>query len=90
MGGEFGLSLATQFYFSGSALAELEGAESEAPEHLERAVSLYDAGPGPGEQQWFGGYAPAANAGYRRNIRGLVLLAQGQATEVMSVQTDWA
>ncbi len=59
LGGEFGLSLATQSYFSGSALAELEGAESEAAEHLERAVSLYDAGPGPDEQHWFGGKALA-------------------------------
>lgn len=59
LGGEFGLSLATQFYFSGSALAELEGAEGEAAEHLDRAVSLYDAGPGPDEQYWFGGKALA-------------------------------
>jgi hypothetical protein len=59
MGGEFGLSLATQSYFAGSALAELEGAESDAAEHLERAVVLYDAGPGPGEQYWFGGRALA-------------------------------
>jgi len=59
MGGEFGLSLATQSYFSGSALTEIEGAESEASEHLERAVNLYDAGPGPGEQHWFGGKALA-------------------------------
>jgi transcriptional regulator with XRE-family HTH domain len=59
MGGEFGLSLATQAYFSGSAVAELQGAESEAAGHLERAVALYDAGPGPGEQHWFGGRALA-------------------------------
>src|SRR5580693_8377105 len=32
LGGEFGLSLATQAYFSGSALAEIEGAEAEAAE----------------------------------------------------------
>jgi hypothetical protein len=59
MGGEFGLSLATQSYFSGSALAEIQGAEGEAAEHLERAVDLYDAGPGPDEQHWFGGKALA-------------------------------
>src|SRR5260370_30487187 len=47
LGGVFGLSLATQSYFSGSALAEIDGAESEAAEHLERAVALYDARPGP-------------------------------------------
>jgi hypothetical protein len=59
MGGEFGLSLATQTYFSGSALAEIEGAEGEAAELLDRAVDLYDGGPGPGEQHWFGGKALA-------------------------------
>ena len=59
MGGEFGLSLATQSYFSGSALAEIQGAEGEAAEHLDRAVSLYEAGPGPDEQHWFGGKALA-------------------------------
>jgi hypothetical protein len=59
MGGEFGLSRATQSYFSGSALAEIQGAEGEAAEHLNRAVSLYDAGPGPDEQHWFGGKALA-------------------------------
>jgi transcriptional regulator with XRE-family HTH domain/tetratricopeptide (TPR) repeat protein len=59
MGGEFGLSQATQSYFSGSALAEIQGAEGEAAEHLDRAVSLYEAGPGPDEQHWFGGKALA-------------------------------
>jgi transcriptional regulator with XRE-family HTH domain len=59
LGGEFGLSLATQAYFSGSALAEIEGAEAEAAELLDRAVGLYDAGPGPSEQHWFGGKALA-------------------------------
>jgi len=59
LGGEFGLSLATQFYFAGSALAEIDGAENEAAENLERAVSLYDAGPSPDEQHWFGGKALA-------------------------------
>jgi hypothetical protein len=59
MGGEFGLSRATQSYFSGSALAEIQGAEGEAAEHLDRAVSLYDAGPSPDEQHWFGGKALA-------------------------------
>ena len=60
MGGEFSLSGATQSYFSGSALAELQGAEGEAAEHLERAVDAYDAGPGPGEQHWFAGKALAS------------------------------
>lgn len=59
MGGEFSLSAATQSYFSGSALAELHGAESEAADQLERAIAAYDAGPGPGEQHWFAGKALA-------------------------------
>jgi hypothetical protein len=60
IGGEFGLSLATQYYFAGSALAEIAGAELEAAEELERAAGLYDAGPGPGEQHWFAGKALAS------------------------------
>ena len=59
MGGEFSLSAATQSYFSGSALAELRGAETEAAEQLELALAAYDAGPGPGEQHWFAGKALA-------------------------------
>ena len=55
IGGEFAISLATHHGFAGAALAEIEGGEPEAAEELERAVSLYDAGPGPGEQHWFGG-----------------------------------
>jgi hypothetical protein len=53
------MSLATHHGFAGAALAEIEGGEREAAEELERAVSLYDAGPGPGEQHWFGGKALA-------------------------------
>jgi len=59
IGGEFAVSLATHHGFAGLALAEIEGGEREAAEELERAVSLYDAGPGPGEQHWFGGKALA-------------------------------
>jgi tetratricopeptide (TPR) repeat protein len=59
IGGEFAVSLATHHGFAGAALAEIEGGEREAAEELERAVSLYDAGPGPGEQHWFGGKALA-------------------------------
>jgi hypothetical protein len=55
IGGEFAMSLATHHCFAGFALAEAEGAEREAADELERAVSLYDAGPGPGEQHWIGG-----------------------------------
>jgi hypothetical protein len=59
IGGEFAISLATHHGFAGAALAEIDGGESEAAEELERAVSLYDAGPGPGEEHWFGGKALA-------------------------------
>jgi len=59
IGGEFAMSLATHHGFAGTALAEIEGGEREAAEELERAVSLYDAGPGPGEEHWFGGKALA-------------------------------
>ncbi len=59
LGGEFGLSRATQHYFAGSALAELEGTASETTGELEQAASLYAAGPEAGEQHWFGGKALA-------------------------------
>jgi tetratricopeptide (TPR) repeat protein len=55
IGGEFSVSLATHHSLAGTALANLGGAEREAADELERAVGLYDAGPGPGEQHWFGG-----------------------------------
>jgi transcriptional regulator with XRE-family HTH domain len=57
IGGEFVVSLATHHGFAGTALAEIKGGGSEAAEELERAISLYDAGPGPGEEHWFGGKA---------------------------------
>jgi tetratricopeptide (TPR) repeat protein/transcriptional regulator with XRE-family HTH domain len=59
IGGEFAMSLATHHGFAGTALAEIDGGEREAAEELERAVRLYDAGPGPGEEYWFGGKALA-------------------------------
>lgn len=59
IGGEFAMSLATHHCFAGAALAEIEGAEQQAAGELERAISLYDTGPGPGEQHWFGGKALA-------------------------------
>ncbi|HCU94576.1 MAG TPA: hypothetical protein DHU96_18410 [Actinobacteria bacterium] len=58
-GGEFSLSLATQHYFAGSALADIDGAEQEAEQEIEHAAGLYAAGPQPGEQHWFGGWALA-------------------------------
>jgi hypothetical protein len=55
IGGEFSVSLATHHGFAGLALAETTGAEEQAAEELERSIGLYDAGPGPGEEHWFGG-----------------------------------
>jgi hypothetical protein len=60
LGGEFVISLATHHSLAGMALAEIAGAESEAAGELEDAVGLYNAGPGPGEQHWFGGKALAS------------------------------
>jgi transcriptional regulator with XRE-family HTH domain len=54
IGGEFSTSQATHHYLAGSALIEIpEGAEDAASE-LERAVDLYEAGPGPDEEFGFG------------------------------------
>ncbi len=55
IGGEFSVSLATHHALAGAALAGIQGAEREAMGELKRAVSLYDEGPGPREQHWFGG-----------------------------------
>jgi transcriptional regulator with XRE-family HTH domain len=60
LGGEFGLSAATQQYFAGSALADLDEAQPDAAAELEQAAVLYAAGPGPGEQHWFAGSALTA------------------------------
>ena len=57
LGGEFGLSRATQHYFAGSAFAEIEDAHEEAATELEEAARLYAAGPAPGEEHWFGAKA---------------------------------
>ena len=58
-GEEFALSQPTTYAMTGSALAEMPGAGREAAAELERAISLYDQHPGPGEQHWFGGKALA-------------------------------
>jgi hypothetical protein len=50
LGGEFSISQATHHYFAGAALMRLGGEERGAAEEIERAVALYQAGPGPGEQ----------------------------------------
>jgi hypothetical protein len=49
LGGEFGFSRATQHYLAGSILTELPDAAADAVTELERAASLYEAGPEPGE-----------------------------------------
>jgi hypothetical protein len=53
-GGEFSVSLATHHYFAGAALAELSQARADAATEIERAVALYEARPGPGEEHFFG------------------------------------
>ena len=60
IGGEFAISTATHHYLAGDALSEINGAEGDAAEEIERAVALYAAGPGPGEQHWFGARALAS------------------------------
>jgi len=55
IGGDFVISLATHHCMAGGALADLGDAEREAAGELERAISLYDAGPRPREQHWFAG-----------------------------------
>jgi transcriptional regulator with XRE-family HTH domain len=57
IGGEFGVSAATEQYWAGSALVLIDDAGNEAADRLEQALSLYQAGPGPGEQHWFGAKA---------------------------------
>jgi transcriptional regulator with XRE-family HTH domain len=49
IGGEFGLSQATHHYKAGALFIEIPDSSREAIPELEQAVSLYEAGPGPGE-----------------------------------------
>jgi hypothetical protein len=60
LGGEFALSRASQHYFAGAALVGLDGTGREAAAEIERAVELYGAGPGPGEQYSFEARARAS------------------------------
>jgi hypothetical protein len=60
LGGECALSRATTYAMAGTALAEIGGDGSEAARELETAISLYDQGPGPGEEH---GFASKALAG---------------------------
>jgi hypothetical protein len=55
IGGQFTISQATHHCFTGTAFAEIQGAENEAAEELERAIGLYDRGPREGEDHWFAG-----------------------------------
>jgi transcriptional regulator with XRE-family HTH domain len=54
LGGEFFVSPATHHYFAGAALAEIDGAHPAAISEIERAVTLYDAGPPQGQTYHFG------------------------------------
>lgn len=53
LGGEFGLSRASQQYLAGSVLLEIPSAERDAIAELERATGLYAAGPQAGEDHGF-------------------------------------
>jgi transcriptional regulator with XRE-family HTH domain/tetratricopeptide (TPR) repeat protein len=55
MGGQFALSWATHHGLAGAALTEAPGGRDEAAEELERAIGLYEAGPGKREDHWLGG-----------------------------------
>jgi hypothetical protein len=53
LGGEFGLSRASQQYLAGSVLLEIPAAGRDAIAELERATELYEAGPEAGEDHGF-------------------------------------
>ena len=55
MGGEYNVSRATHHGLAGAALTAIVGAERDAAAELDRAIGLYDEGPGAGEDHWFGG-----------------------------------
>jgi len=63
LGGEFGLSLATQHYFAGSALAELDDALDEAARELDEAADLLLS---PAESPVFGASLPSRSTRARR------------------------
>jgi hypothetical protein len=54
IGGEFSLSRATQHFYAGGLLIEIPDANRDAINELERAMSLYDIGPEPGEYHYHG------------------------------------
>jgi len=55
MGGQFALSWATHHAMAGGALAEITDCGADAADELERAVGLYEAGPGDREDHWAAG-----------------------------------
>jgi len=55
IGGEFAISKASHHREIGTALTDIDGANREASDELERAVAAFEAGPRPGEQHWFAG-----------------------------------
>ena len=61
IGGEFAVTRATHYSLAGRALVDGGGTEPDAAVTLEQAISLYDAGPGEGEEFWFAG-KPLAGA----------------------------
>jgi hypothetical protein len=79
LGGEFRMTQATQHYFAGSALAEIEGGLEDAARELDEAARLYAAGPDAGEQY---GYSVRALADVNRAV---VRLRQGALDGVVSV-----
>jgi len=62
MGGQFAISRATHHALAGAALTAVAGTESEAAYELDRAIELYDEGPGEHEEYWFAG-KPLAGIG---------------------------
>jgi hypothetical protein len=55
IGGDYILSEATHYGEAGAALTATVATGGEAAAELERALGLYDQGPGPGEVHWFAG-----------------------------------
>jgi tetratricopeptide (TPR) repeat protein len=55
IGGEYVISKATHYYNAGDALIAIASADSDAAGELERAIGLYDQGPGEREEHWFAG-----------------------------------
>ncbi|TYB43879.1 hypothetical protein [Actinomadura chibensis] len=72
IGGEFGLSRATQHFLAGSTLAELPNTSAEAIQELRQAAELYQAGPAPGEDHYYG-YVAGTSI-----VLATVLLRNGQ------------